>query len=1561
MAIAGGVLDFQLDSARERSASEQLQNHHDGNVEENVGLLFAPFSLARNVLKGQLVSDTERPFIQLGKEAAIEAAVNAVFDKWNLKSPDIIISFVGGTRFFKAWNKEDHRAALQNGIVKLVNTANVWIMTNGLHYGIAKLIGDAIRNEHRHRESKQKHEVYTKAHLNKKKTDLVLMGIVPAPLLKDPDVFAAVQGGRIKMSRPSEKHNRQQYDMDAYHTHFFILKRSYKAAALFRVQLEKELARESGLRTKDKVFIPEYYQSDSDDEQSPIADSPRSTVAHQQIPVVAVLVQGGPVELDHVLTYLKNNVPVIIIKGTGFIADILAATFEDYHYEHGRNILELNFLRPEVSRRINRSFPISLLEHESERISMRDKILDCVALGCPGSGGVLLTVLSSNEDLSNLDDHILTAVFEGRPQLTSSNVREQIRSDLVLTMQFNKPFLAESKVMGRDEWHSLKIDNDLYEKSLLWKNRERFLEHFMEQDFAIHKYLSHSKLLHLFRRAEDAEFFVTVVWEQLLARITDDVMKESFVTKDLNLIIEELTGIKNFLSMAELSRNAMGIMVENDIVAERKATNALLVWAVLMNRSEIAKSLWRFCDDPIPLALFLSALFRNLREFCPESETAVKLRDQSRAFSQMATDVLDISYRESNARAFELLNQKFPDFNDKTPLKLAYDCENRYFLAHESCQKWLTHIWEGGIEVAGSLEGHIFGLPDSVKLILSALFLFPIPFWIQYPRKNFEKQYSMDHNSTNHFHRSDEIIRTDSVENVHDPYEVNIHNREVTARRIKQLELIEAGQRGGTTIPANRRQSAVPSASSSALYIRKELPFYRKVVYLWTAPRTKFWMFQLMYWAYLALYSITILMPTCESMTMDIVVISWTFLMVIEMVLRTIYQVRRDFPVDLFERFAEILILSTFVILAFFLRIVGIHFGLVRPFYSRSLMSIGLLYMYYRMIAVFFPMHPTLGPMLYRIKRMLAVDFVNFLKLVFPFLLANMFVLQAVMYPDFPFTSETWRRGFFRAFFTLFTAFLNEIDYNERCEHDRIVNHTSYCWTGDYTHHECPTISWTSYIINIQYMVILKLILVTLLYALFSGTLMKVKEEADYIWKFQRYGIILDFASRPALPPPFSVLSYAFSFFVMCCGKIKGMNDERVRGLTKRRDIRLKHQKSHKNSETTYNYWMGLTKEYYRVKAQEEKDKRISKDQFKITEQILEAQASMKSNQIRFRDRLKELEKKTDDNRLYLEDIRQTVERIDTDSGAKDSTMHRLSRASPYPGTNVHRFNVFNKFIPWEVPYDMYDPADYSRPMEEFPVPEQNYVDPKINSKVEYNTDNIVPNNILDLDEDFVHPLTEPSRLFCWNDTAMVDGVCIDRRSWIKAPSGRSGYQLNDLGLPQNPLGRTGLSGRGNLHRFGPNHYVQLIVTRGMADNMQVILRKTYSAGGDSGRFPKTPAFSSENNLLKIVAHALASFFDDYESITIPEVQEISVLPKMLELIAFHKHTSGNLLDLHELERGYLDDTENTDNAWIEAATWHIQLRSYREFDRRLKPDLAWEDAVEGPIGRILRRLSVRT
>lgn len=56
----------------------------------------------------------------------------------------------------------------------------------------------------------------------------------------------------------------------------------------------------------------------------------KTTATQEQVPLLAILVQGDHLELDQVLEYLKNGIPVLIIRGTGFLADVLAYAYEEH-------------------------------------------------------------------------------------------------------------------------------------------------------------------------------------------------------------------------------------------------------------------------------------------------------------------------------------------------------------------------------------------------------------------------------------------------------------------------------------------------------------------------------------------------------------------------------------------------------------------------------------------------------------------------------------------------------------------------------------------------------------------------------------------------------------------------------------------------------------------------------------------------------------------------------------------------------------------------------------------------------------------------------------------------------------------------------------------------------------------------------------------------------------------------------------------------------------------------------------------------------------------------------
>ncbi|EEC14837.1 Trpm4 protein, putative [Ixodes scapularis] len=139
-------------------------------------------------------------------------------------------------------------------------------------------------------------------------------------------------------------------------------------------------------------------------------------------------------------------------------------------------------------------------------------------------------------------------------------------------------------------------------------------------------------------------------------------------------------------------------------------------------------------------------------------------------------------------------------------------------------------------------------------------------------------------------------------------------------------------------------------------------------------------------------------------------------------------------------------------------------------------------------------------------------------------------VAHALLYPDYPFNGELLRRTFHRAWFSLFLTPISDLEGDSRCHRLRYTNRSlEECRVSEYVDHACPNPGLWPYIFVIQYLVLLKLILLTLLYALFSHTAHKIEPVSDDIWKFQRYQLVVDFMNRLCLPPPLNVFSYLLS------------------------------------------------------------------------------------------------------------------------------------------------------------------------------------------------------------------------------------------------------------------------------------------------------------------------------------------------------------------------------------------------------------------------------------------------
>ncbi|OQR74928.1 deoxyhypusine hydroxylase-like [Tropilaelaps mercedesae] len=222
----------------------------------------------------------------------------------------------------------------------------------------------------------------------------------------------------------------------------------------------------------------------------------------------------------------------------------------------------------------------------------------------------------------------------------------------------------------------------------------------------------------------------------------------------------------------------------------------------------------------------------------------------------------------------------------------------------------------------------------------------------------------------------------------------------------------------------------------------------------------------------------------------------------------------------------------------------------------------------------------------------------------------------------------------------------------------------------------------------------------------------------------------------------------------------------------------------------------------------------------------------------------------------------------------KLTQVHSNCRNCNYPNTDIKRGEVPLDKIAWNIEFSNYAPADY----EKLNLEGKPWADPKI------------PKDSFD-----------PK----FNE---IDG-CVNRRSY------EGTYEVID-GIPRNPHGRTGITGRGYLGRYGPNHAADPVVTRWKRDAQgKQIMDKTTSMPiaefvgirrKDNGQWAipggmvdpgETVSATLKREFMEEAMNNLKN-----KGITVQQRNKINEF--------FRQGT--------EIYKGYVDDPRNTDNAWLE-------------------------------------------
>ncbi|CAI9735657.1 transient receptor potential cation channel subfamily M member-like 2 isoform X4 [Octopus vulgaris] len=178
---------------------------------------------------------------------------------------------------------------------------------------------------------------------------------------------------------------------------------------------------------------------------------------------------------------------------------------------------------------------------------------------------------------------------------------------------------------------------------------------------------------------------------------------------------------------------------------------------------------------------------------------------------------------------------------------------------------------------------------------------------------------------------------------------------------------------------------------------------------------------------------------------------------------------------------------------------------------ARVIFCLNLISFYIRFLHMF-SIDKNLGPKLIMIKEMMR-DLGYFAMILFTFMIAFGIATQSILNPSTPASSDLFKEVFRKAYFLIYAElFLEEYEGNSNCKENNST---------------CPTeiTTYSAIILMCIYVLLTNILLLNLLIAMFSSTYQKVQEKSHFHWSLQRYDIINEFYIRAPLPPPFIILT----------------------------------------------------------------------------------------------------------------------------------------------------------------------------------------------------------------------------------------------------------------------------------------------------------------------------------------------------------------------------------------------------------------------------------------------------
>uniref|UniRef100_A0A8C3G768 non-specific serine/threonine protein kinase n=1 Tax=Cyclopterus lumpus TaxID=8103 RepID=A0A8C3G768_CYCLU len=1027
-------------------------------------------------------------YVRLSHDSRPESILRLMLKEWHMELPKILISVHGGVQNFELHPRL--KQVVGKGLVKAAVTTGAWILTGGVNTGVAKHVGDALK-EHCSRSSKK----------------ICTIGIAPWGVIENRndligrDIIAPYQ----TLLNPLSKLN----VLNNLHSHFLLVDDGTVGKYGAEVQLRRDLEKHINLqRIHARIG--------------------------QGVPVVALIFEGGPNVILTVLDYLQESppVPVVVCEGTGRAADILA-----YVHKQTEEGGLPDGVETDIIATIKKTFNFS----QSDAIHLFQTLMECM------KSKELITVFHiSSDEHQDIDVAILRALLQG----TNASAFDQ----LVLTLAWDRVDIAKNHVfvygqqllvssleqamldalvMDRVDFVKLLIENGVSMHRFLTISR-------LEELYNTKQLPNNPTLLHLVRDVKQSHlppnYKITLIDVGLVIEfLMGGTYRCNYTRKRFRIIYNNLHGNNrrsgrhtagpglrksheafsmqadkkektrhnHFIKTAQPYKPKLESSIEQNKKRSKEEIvdiddpetrrfpypfNELLVWAVLLKRQKMSLFFWQHGEENMAKALVACKLCRSMGYEAKKSDvvddTSEELKEYSNEFGTLAVDLLEESFRQDETMAMKLLTYELKNWSNSTCLKLAVSSHLRPFVAHTCTQFLLSDMWMGRLNMRKN---------SWYKVILSIL-VPPAILLLEYKSKA-----EMAH-----------------IPQSQDDHQMTMEDSEHNIQNITEEIQMDVFKEA-------RSHDHVETKNDMDTQIRsRKLPLTRKIYAFYHAPIVKFWSNTLFYLGFLMFYSYVVLvkMPEIPS-PQEWVVILYIFTSAIEKIREMFMSEAGKISQKIKVWFSDYFNVSDFLAIVTFFIGFGLRLAGGEAFVpGRTVYCLNIIFWYVRLLDIL-AVNQQAGPYVMMIAKMVANMF--YIVVIMAIVLLSYGVpRKAILYPH---EEPSWTLAkdvVFQPYWMMYgEVYAYEIDV---CANNTEASVRSLCAAG----------VWLTPLLQAVYLFVQYILMVNLLIAFFNNVYLQVKSISNLVWKYQRYHFIMAYHEKPVLPPPFILLCHIYSLFCTC-------------------------------------------------------------------------------------------------------------------------------------------------------------------------------------------------------------------------------------------------------------------------------------------------------------------------------------------------------------------------------------------------------------------------------------------